>query len=224
MREVYVICEGDAEEQFIKKTVAPALKHLSIYVKPLILQTSPGHHGGGVNFDRLKYHVKATLKQYPNALVTTFIDLYALSPKFPKFEEAKLISNLDTRIELLNKSLTNAILDYAKCGAHRFIAHIQPHEFEALLFSDTNALAQTEPDWGRFSDQLLRIKNNFDTPEHINGGYDTCPSRRLNRLLNPKYNKKLHATRAIASVTLTKIEQECKHFHAWLNALRALAS
>jgi hypothetical protein len=65
MREVYVICEGDAEEQFIKKTVAPALKHLSIYAKPLILQTSPGHHGGGVNFDRLKYHVKATLKQYP---------------------------------------------------------------------------------------------------------------------------------------------------------------
>ncbi len=224
MREVFVLCEGPTEEQFIKRFIAPSLHHFSVFVKPQPMSTSKGHYGGAVTYDRLRFHAKTTLKQHPKSVVTTFIDLYALDTEFPAFEESKLINNLDNKTALLNQSLTDSIVTYAQCDRKRFIAHIQPHEFEGLLFSDPQSLSQTELSWVKYTNHLWQIRNKYETPEHINGGYETCPSRRLNALLNPKYNKTLHATRAVASVTLTKIEQECVHFRAWLNALRALAS
>jgi Domain of unknown function (DUF4276) len=119
--------------------------------------------------------------------------------------------------------LAEAIAIHAQCDKKRFIAHIQPHEFEGLLFSDPRSLATTESDWSKYAPHLSQIRNKYETPEHINGGYDTCPSRRLKALLFPNYNKTLHATRAVTSVTLATIEQECTHFRAWLNTLRALA-
>lgn len=144
MLEVVVIAEGQTEEQFIKRLVAPALRPLRVYVKPWVLETSSGHKGGAVTFSRLKLYARNTLLCDPRVVVSTFIDLYALDASFPAFREARGKSDLYGKLECLETALQGAIITEARCRPERFIPHIQPHEYEGLLFSNSQALAQTE--------------------------------------------------------------------------------
>ena len=89
MVEVIVFAEGPTEEKFIKQLVAPALRHLQVFIKPQTLNTSQTAKGGAVTFDRLKFNARNTLRQHPDAVLSTFLDLYALDTDFPAFEEAK---------------------------------------------------------------------------------------------------------------------------------------
>ena len=50
MVEVIVFAEGQTEEKFIKQVVAPALRHLQVFVKPQTLNTSQNARGGAGKF------------------------------------------------------------------------------------------------------------------------------------------------------------------------------
>ena len=78
MVEVTVIVEGVTEEAFVKQLMAPALRPLQIFIKPVMLNTSKDAKGGAVSFDRLKINVRNISRQYPRAVVTTLLDLYGL--------------------------------------------------------------------------------------------------------------------------------------------------
>ena len=220
MVEVTVIAEGLTEEQFVKRLIAPAVRHLGVFVKPQMLETSPGHFGGAVNFDRFKLHARNELRK-GTKVVSTFLDLYGLSPSFPGFEAAT-DKPLDSRLAHLQQALHEAIVGMAGCAPERFIPHIQPHEFEGLLFSDTQTLVQIEPGWRKSESQLAAVRAAFDTPEHINNNHETAPSKRLEKLLQPGYRKTRHGPLAAERITLAVMEQECPHFHGWMNRLRAL--
>lgn len=73
MVEVIVFAEGQTEEKFIKQVVAPALRHLQVFVKPQTLNTSREAKGGAVSFDRLKLNAGRTLRQHANAVLSTFL-------------------------------------------------------------------------------------------------------------------------------------------------------
>jgi hypothetical protein len=221
MVEVTVIAEGLTEEQFIKRLIAPAVRHLGIFVKPQMLETSPGHWGGGVNFDRFKLHARNELRRNTKVVLSTFLDLYALSSSFPGFAAAAA-KPLDSRLAHLQQALHKAIVEMAGCAPERFIPHIQPHEFEGLLFSDTHALAQIEPGWYKSEGELAAVRASFDTPEHINDSHATAPSKRLKNLLRPGYDKTRHGPLAAKRITLATMERECPHFRDWMNRLRAL--
>lgn len=220
--EVVVIAEGQTEERFIKHLVAPALRPLNIFVKPQLLNTSQDARGGAVSFERLKFNARNTLRQNPHVVLTTFLDLYGLDTSFPGFDEAKNKSDLGSRVSHLNTALTREIVSYVGCRPERFIAHIQPHEFEGLLFSDPAALAQTEPEWQRSLPKLKEVRAAFETPEHINNSYETKPSRRLEQLLKPVYKKTRHGPLAAEHVGLATMERECPHFCGWMKSLRSL--
>lgn len=223
MVEVIVIAEGQTEEKFIKQLIAPTLRHLQVYVKPLMLNTSRNAKGGAVSFDRLKFNVRNTLRQYPNAILSTFIDLYALDTDFPAFEEAKKKATVYDRVQHIEAALQEAIVAYVGCRPDRFLPYIQPYEFEGLLFSDVDVLSTVEPTWVISLKNLRKVRNSVDTPEQINDGYETKPSKRLEELLSPKYKKTTHGPRAAERITLSVIEQECSHFKSWMDALRELA-
>lgn len=223
MMEVIVIAEGYTEEQFIKRLIAPALRHLRVFVKPQLLKTSQDARGGAISFDRLKFNARNTLRQKPDAVLSTFIDLYALDTSFPAYQEAMAMSNLEHRLDRLRMALHEAVVAYVGCRPERFIPHIQPHEFEGLLFSDPLALAGTEPGWDRSEGKLAEIRAAFETPEHINDGYETKPSRRLENVLQPGYKKTRHGPLAAERITLGTIERECPSFRGWMERLRALA-
>ncbi|MGQ0620877.1 MAG: DUF4276 family protein [Panacagrimonas sp.] len=222
MVEVVVFAEGPSEEQFIKRLVAPALRHLQVFVSPQTLKTSQEARGGAVNFDRLKFNARNTLRQKPNAVLTTFLDLYGLDTSFPAFADARARPDLAARLTLLHSALHDAVVTYVGCRPERFIPHIQPYEFEGLLFSDTEALAQTESGWNASAVRLAAVRSAFPTPEHINDSYDTKPSKRLESMLRPSYKKVRHGPLAAERITLSIIERECAHFRTWMNRLRAL--
>jgi len=224
MVEVIVFAEGPTEEQFIKRVVAPTLRAVRIFVKPQLLNTSLDAKGGGISFDRLKFNARNTLRQKPDAVLSTFLDLYALDTAFPGFETAKHQADVYGRTRLLETALRDAIIEYVGCRPERFLPHIQPYEYEGLLFSDVEALSGTEPSWGKYLSKLREIRNAVETPEHINDGYETKPSRQLEKLLVPRYKKTRHGPLAAERITLSTMEQECVHFRGWLEKLRGLAN
>lgn len=222
MVEVIVFSEGPTEEQFIKRLVAPAVRHLQIFVKPQMLKTSQEARGGAISFDRLKFNARNTLRQNPDAVLSTFLDLYGLDTSFPAFAESKTKPDMESRLAWLKTALHEAIVAHVACRPERFIPHIQPYEYEGLLFSDTEALAQTEPGWLVSREKLAAVRTTFATPEHINDSFETKPSRRLEMLLRPGYKKTRHGPLAAERITLAVMEQECPHFHGWMDSLRAL--
>jgi len=220
--EVIVFAEGQTEEHFIKRVVAPALKPFQVFLKPQMLKTSQEARGGAINFDRLKFNARNTLRQQPAAVLTTLLDLYGLDTSFPGFGEAKTKPDLQSRVSYLNAVLHQELVAYVGCRPDRFIPHIQPYEFEGLLFSDPQALSQTDPGWKVGLIKLIAVRAAFETPEHINNSYETKPSRRLEQLLQPGYKKTRHGPLAAERVTLSAMERECQHFRLWMEALRRL--
>jgi len=223
MVEVIVIAEGQTEEKFIKQLIVPALRHLQVYIKPVLMNTSQSAKGGAVSFDRFKFNARNTLRQSENSVLSTFLDLYALDPDFPAFDEAKGKATVYDRVRCLEAALHEAIVTHVGCRPDRFLPHIQPYEFEGLLFSNVEVLITVEPTWSASLKSLRKVRDAVETPEQINDGYDTKPSKRLEELLYPKYMKTTHGPRAAERITLSVIEQECSHFKAWMDTLRGLA-
>jgi hypothetical protein len=223
MREVIVFAEGPTEERFIKQVVAPALHGLQIYLKPQLLKTSQSGRGGALSIHRFLLNARNTLRQKPDAVLSSFIDLYGLDTDFPAFKESQKLVDVYQRVALLEQALHRAVVEHVDCRADQFLPHIQPYEYEGLLFSDVDALAATEPTWGKALGTLRKVRNLFDSPEHINDGYDTKPSKRLENLLHPKYKKTTHGPRAAARISLETMERECAHFRGWMDGLRGLA-
>lgn len=220
---VIVIAEGVTEEAFIKLLVAPALRSLQIFVKPVMLNTSKEAKGGAVSYDRLKFNVRNFSRQSPHVVVTTLLDLYALPTSFPGFAKAQKMTNVYQRVQALEAALHQDIVEQTGMRSERFLPHIQPYEFEGLLFSDVVELCNTESAWVGSLAALSKMRATAESPEHINDGFDTKPSKRLERLLrHPRFSKTLHATKAAERITLSVLERECMHFGAWMSRLRGL--
>ena len=221
--EVVVFAEGETEERFVKQLIAPALNHLRVYIKPVQLQTSHGARGGAISFDRLAMNARNMLRQRRDVVLTTFFDLYGLNTSFPEFHETKEGLDVYQRVERLEAALHIAIVEKTGCPPGGFIPHIQPYEFEGLLFSDVNALCSIEPGWAGSASALAKARAAVDSPEHVNDSFESKPSARLKAALSPTYRKTTHGPRAAHRVTLEVIERECKHFHQWMNRLRSLS-
>lgn len=202
--------------------LAPAFRSSQIYLKPQTLNTSQDAKGGAVSFDRLKFNARNTLRQKPDAVLTTLLDLYGLDTDFPAYADASKRPDVYSRVEALELALHAAIIQHVGCLPERFIPHIQPYEFEGLLFSDVDALTLTEPAWKHHLPKLQAVRADFETPEHINNSYETKPSKRLEEILQPQYKKTRHGPLAAEKITLNKMEQECVHLKGWMDKLRNL--
>lgn len=224
MIRVVVICEGQTEETFVRDVLEPHFSPFGLYLNAQTIETSPGHRGGALNYDRVKVQLRNTLRQKSSPIVTTFFDLYRLDKRFPGFDTAMAMGSMGAKVDALNAALATDVVALAECDPARFIPHIQPHEFEALLFSDVETLTSVERSWARSAAELGTIRQRADTPEHINEKPETKPAAHLERLLkSPRFNKVDHGPIAAARMGLPCIERECLYFAAWLQRLRALA-
>lgn len=222
MKTVIVFVEGQTEEGFIKEVVVPALYHREVYLEPRLLNTSSKGKGGAVSFQRLKFNTRNTLRQRSDTYLTTFLDLYGLDNDFPQFSEISKIHSPQDKAKHLETALQQHMVSEFDIREERFFPHIQPYEYEGLLFSDVEELTQTEPEWHKYQNELASIRAGFTSPEHINNSYDTAPSKRLEKTLTPKYRKVRHGPIIAKKITLATIENECQHFKSWLDTLRAL--
>jgi len=223
MRRAIVICEGQTEEAFISRVLVPPLLANGLYLQGITVNTSPGHKGGALSYDRLRRAVRNALAGGDAVAVTTLIDLYRLDTGFPGFAVAAAQANLQARLHALEVAFHADIVAFSGCDPARFVPHIQPHEFEALLFSDVQALATVEAGWSGAAAALAEVRAQAATPEDINQGHTTKPSSRLEALLrSPGYRKLRHGPIAAERVGLNRMAMECPHFARWLAQIRTL--
>lgn len=223
MRRAVVICEGQTEEAFIARVMTPVLMANGLYLQGITVETSQGHKGGTLSYARLLPALRNTLANTSIVAVTTLIDLYKLGTDFPGRATSTTQLPLATELPRLEKALHEHVVHQCGCHPARFIPYIQPHEFEALLFSDTDTLASIEAGWESAAANLARIRAAVPTPEDINHGPTTKPAARLEALLhNPGYRKLRHGPIAAERIGLATIEAECPHFAGWLARLRTL--
>lgn len=183
MRTVYIIVEGQTEEEFIKSSLAEYLKvHGIINAVPVLLETSPGYFGGDVSFTRYSINARNLLVSDANAIVTSLIDYYQLRTDFPGYTASLAIVNKNARLDYLEQQISSIITE------DRFIPYIQLHEFEALLFSDITGFNYIHNITAAKKAQIEYIINNYPNPELINDGTLTAPSVRLKGLI-PRYKK-----------------------------------
>ena len=220
MTRVHVVVEGQTEESFIKNVLAPALWPQQVYVTAIILG-SPGHKGGNVNYARVRRDILTLLKQDVTAYCSTMLDFYGLGQGFPGLPLPPNLPNIDkvTRIQQAMKADIVAQVEGLRPDV-RFLPYLQLHEYEGLLFSDAPAFAAGigQP---HLVGQFQRVRNGFATPEDINDGNNTAPSKRI-VMAHPSYRKVLDGTLAARAVGIATMRQECPHFRAWLAQLEGL--
>jgi len=220
--EVVVVAEGQTEETFVRDVLAPELAPGMIFLSARLVGTSPTQGGGALSYPRVQRYLRNTLRERSDTYVTTFFDLYRLDTGFPGADEAAVLRDPPAKAGFIESRFRDAVVEAAACREERFLAHIQPYEFEGLLFSDVPRLVEIEPGWRAFAAELNAVRTGATSPEHIDDGPDTHPSARLSRLLRPRYQKALHGPRAALRIGLAKIAQECAHFGEWLDRLRQL--
>lgn len=148
---------------------------------------------------------------------TTMIDLYALHSDFPgRSAAAKLHHDPYMRVGSLEAAWRKKTAD------DRFIPYIQLHEFEAYLFADASKFAEFDCPHPAIA-ALQAAADGTDSPERIDDGQNTAPSKRIIDQF-PAY-KKLKTvvgpqmTELIGSRTIRK---KCPHFDSWLSRLERL--
>lgn len=105
MRRVCVVCEGQTEEEFVLHLLAPGFYGMGLNLVPEMIETSPGHKGGALSYDRVKRHLRNTLRQNSAPVVTTLFDLYRLDSGFPGFHASLAQPDLPGRLAVLTQAL-----------------------------------------------------------------------------------------------------------------------
>jgi hypothetical protein len=188
MIRLHIVVEGQTEKEFVDEVLMSAFSPLGIIPDARCVATSRKggrkHSGGAINrsYIKLKNDLINWIKEDRNAdaRFSMMIDLYGLAPDFPGYKESRQQSTSQEKVNILEKRFSEEINDY------RFIPYIQLHEFEALLFAEPEKFATAYPNRQNQIQQLIEIRSQFESPEDINEGRKTAPSKRIKAIL-PEY-------------------------------------
>lgn len=215
------VVEGQTEETFVRDVLAEHLAIHGIYAVARCVETSRTRlkifKGGMSTYARAKGDIERWLKEDRKAYLTTMFDLYGLPEDFPNVAKKSSASDPHKKAQLIEKGIA------ADIGDPRLIPYIQVHEFEALLFcapAITDAALGAPPAVSKVKD-LQQICGNFPSPEHIDDGANTAPSKRIVQLY-AAYRKQVFGPLITKRTGLNTLRQKCPHFHDWISKLEAL--
>lgn len=224
MARLRMFVEGRTEQAFAARLLMPHLAACGVYLHPPV-QVAKGRRrgrtlrGGGRRYGAMKRDIQRHLQdRSADAYATTMIDLYALPDSFPGRTECQAgAEGPYQRVAALENAFARDI------GDRRFIPYLQLHEFEALLLADPLA-------FGAFFDQddpaiarLSELVKGHASPEEIDDGAETAPSKRIAALLPDYALAKATVGPIIAeAVGLQRMRAVCPHFDAWLRRLERL--
>lgn len=218
MKRLIIIVEGDSEIEFVKKTLAPYFASKGFYsVDTFKLKHSKG---GLTKYVHLQTDIINLLYE-GNLVITTLVDYYALPKDFPNYEEAQQITNLTERLGFLVNSVIKDIQSKQGHEIKNLLPYIQLHEFEALCFSSFKGFKDNFSEDEADYKAIQEIINSFATPELINDGIATAPSKRLIKLIQG-YNKIIYGNIIIESIGIDQILEKCPNFKRWVEDLLQL--
>ncbi|KIG17042.1 hypothetical protein DB30_03639 [Enhygromyxa salina] len=220
-KRAILLVEGQTEERFVKEVLAPHFWPKNLYLSATLLVTKkvkagPNFKGGVTSFGKLENDVKRILQGAGDALVTTLIDYYGLPRDCPGISTRPPNGSPAQRVKHVEDNLTQHFSD------QRFSAFLALHEFEAWLFSDSTTLPRVVNANRDSAERFAALQASFATPEDINEGPATAPSKRIEGLF-PRYQKTLHGPLAAQQISLDRIRVKCAHFGAWLEMLERFA-
>ena len=223
MKKVLILVEGQTEEAFVKNVLSPHLSSFSLIAVPVICRTRRTESGktfkGGVSsFARIEKQILSLLGDTSAILVTTMLDYYGL-PQIPNIRLLPADSPTE-RVKTIERAVEEEIArKTSQLGTpNRFVAYISLHEFEALLFSDTDAIANQLGSENRAD--VESVRQTFK-PEEIDDDSTTCPSARLKHIY-PKYKKRVDGPLRASRIGISAIRSECPHFDSWLTRIEKI--
>jgi hypothetical protein len=91
-----------------------------------------------------------------------------------------------------------------------------------MVLADCNRLGEVMGDPGPAA-ELGRVVRLESSPEFVNDGIDTAPSKRIKKAY-PQYEKTLHGPLVIADAGIDTIRSTCPHADDWLRRLETRMS
>jgi len=223
--DIYIVVEGPTEQTFVRDVLAPQMAPSKIYLHPALIG-KPGHKGGDIRFDKAKNDIGNFLRQRNDTYITTMFDYFRIDSEWPgKADALQQVKNGTTltasqKAEILESATrTEIVRIFPGCGSeNRFVPYIEMHEFEALLFSDADILAdKTQID----AALIRRIIDKYDSPEEINDDPANAPGKRLESLKDG-YRKVAMGKTISEAIGIAAIRRQCPHFNDWLTKLEQL--
>jgi len=210
LNRLYLVVEGATEEQFGRRVLAPHFAEGGIDVRPMQVRRGGGARGGGRSWQPWERHLVVLMREQrgPDVRVSMMLDLYRVPRDTPGFDATLSGPRLADRIL---PALAERLAD------HRFMPYLQVHEFEALVFAALEHLSLVTAD-PRPRLALAAEASAFASPEAIDDGPETAPSRRLRRHL-AGYDKVAHGPDVAAAGGLAVLRARCPRFGAWVERL-----
>ncbi len=223
MFRINFVVEGQTEELFVNRVLAPYFADQSIYTSARCVTTRSDRdtphikYRGGLSTYRHAHDdilEWAKRERSGNVRFTTMFDLYGLPGDFPGCEEAAKELDPYLRVKILEKAFKESIGDW------RFIPYIQLHEFESLLFSDLQKLGAEFPDYSENIHKLTETTSKFSSPELINDGVTTAPSKRIiGAIPDYKIGKATWGSIIASKIGVPMLKSQCLHFREWIEQL-----
>jgi len=181
-------------------------------------------------WEKLRNVISRTIRERHTSIPCTIMfDYYGMPHDWPGRVEAASLPS-DIRADHIESKLAEDLSTLAESNLQPelFIPYVQMHEYEALLFSDTDRLvAAVYPSAADMGAKLCKDLNSvvasFDHPEQINDNYETSPARRLQSTI-PRYKKTVDGVAAAKRIGIDRMREKCPHFNQWIMKLEALAS
>jgi hypothetical protein len=225
MVRLYFYVEGQTEQGYAARVLRPHLAGFGVQVMGAVLAASGRKHGhvsrgGGRRYQPMRKNLGNLLRQdaRADARFTTMFDLYALHDGFPGWDEAEKQRHIPReRVLTLERAFA------ADVGDHRFIPHIQLHEFETILLCQPSHFALVYEDSGAGIAALQAAVAAATSPELVNDAETTAPSKRIISQF-PQYNgqKTTIGVELAHCVGIDTTRSLCAHFDRWLKTLESL--
>ena len=219
---IIVLVEGPTEQKFVSEIMYPYLFAKGIMIFPIVVGKK-GHQGGDIRYSRVQRDIELHLKQRSDTYLTLFIDYYGIDSNWPGYQDSLQLPTAETKADCVNTATKALVVDaYAENSADsRFIPFVTMHEFEALLFSDTEKLANGI---SKSESKIEAIISQFSSPEEINNSPTTAPSKRLNTLVDGKFMKTTAGIAIARDIGIDKMREKCPVFNEWVDTLEGLHS
>lgn len=222
MIRLYVLVEGQSEEEFVESLLEPHLRERQIWVRRLVVETSRDALGrkrrGGGRFSQWLRDLKRLTGQHPGNDVrfTTMFDLYGLPADFPTLAQHESDRDTVRRASSLEEAMAKAVGDW------RLVPYLQRHEFETLVLASLDVLAGLLHDPAELTGLTkLQALVAEQPPEDINDGPTSHPAKRLEHMI-PSYRKTVHGPLALQGTGLPALRKACPRFDARVSRLERL--
>jgi len=217
MKRLIIYCEGYGEELVVRRLIRHALQPYGVHVEnPIVAATKlepVENRGGFVHWEIIRQDLKNLFSQKkdPNTRFTTLLDVYRMPDKVLRLAGFHEPVSTPVDIDQVQQAIEHDLEE------PRFTAYLQRHELEALALADITALKTL---WPNRSKQLAALQTSiqgFGSPEDVNHGSKTAPSKRLIQAV-PEYEteKDVKAYWALAEVGIERARARCPRFDAWL--------